>query len=110
MKPAQQGRERRQFGRRQTRFQGWIHLPGRSRISCFVSNISQTGARIELLDDIFLPYKFQLDLPDHQVRVDCEVRHTGHRCCGVQFCASTPVDTTSRVKKLLLTDADHWRG
>ena len=102
--------ERRQFGRRQTRFEGWILVPGKPRISCFVSNISETGARIELHDDIFLPYQFELELPDQHIRVTCETKHTGRRLCGVQFCSNTADETNGRKARSRITDADYWRG
>ena len=110
MSELKQSHDRRQFGRRQTRFEGWILVPGKSRISCFVSNISETGARIELHDDIFLPYKFQLELPDQHIRIYCETKHTGRRYCGVQFCLDTAVETPGRKTKSMITDADYWRG
>ena len=96
--------ERRQFGRRAVRLQGWVEVPGRPRISCFVSNISGTGARLELMDDFFLPYHFHISIPDEGMRRRCEVKYTAHRVVGVRYCQES-IDS-----HLKSTDAEDWKG
>ena len=102
----QKAQERRQFGRRDTRLEGWIEPVGRPRICCFVTNLSEVGALLELMDDLFLPYRFHLVVPARGIRSDCEIRHTSHRSVGVRFCVGGAIDLGSGQK---LTEADYWK-
>ncbi len=81
--------ERRRFGRRPTRAQAWIMLPGRQRLSCRVGNISEFGAFLELEPPKWLPAQFRVQLEGEATVRNCEIRHVTESGIGVEFRAAS---------------------
>jgi hypothetical protein len=84
--------DRRQFGRRQTSYHAWIHVPGRPKVPCMVRDLSVGGARLELVMPPWLPYNFQLTIEATQFTSMCEVRHSGPNSLGVRFMEAAASD------------------
>lgn len=85
--------ERRQFGRRQSRLSGFIHLPDGTRQTCQVHNYSESGALLSFAGAGDLPRTFELTIDRTAVRVNCELRHRNGTECGVQFRAEARGNT-----------------
>ena len=71
---------------------GFIH--GRNdAFVCVVKDISETGARIALVDEIHVvPKRFKLHIPDQHIMADCEyVWHRG-RQVGLKFREMAKID------------------
>lgn len=79
------GPERRQFGRRQDSAHGWVIVEGRPRVPCIVRDISQAGARLDVDQPSWLPFRFHLVVESRGIDTDCEVRHQQATSVGVLF-------------------------
>lgn len=77
--------ERRQFGRRKSFFHGMIQPEGRPAIRCRVINISESGALIELMQPVQLPYSFKLYIDAIDRAIACELKHANRTKIGVMF-------------------------
>lgn len=82
--------ERRQFGRRTTSMHGVALIPGRPETRCLLRDISRSGARLEFPGAIWVPFRFELVVESHGVRVWCEVRHQFRTVVGVMFVTEKP--------------------
>jgi len=92
--PRADGEERRGSPRRTTRTVGQI-FPGSSQpsILCMITDISGTGARIELLPGWVNPYRgassigaqFRLFMRIDKMEVRCQIVHVDDNTMGVQF-------------------------
>lgn len=56
-----------------------------TRIPCRVVDISAGGARIEVGNDVVVPDRFKLLIPDDLFEAECEVRHNGGSFAGLIF-------------------------
>ena len=83
--------DRRQFGRRDTAYDGIVPVPGRPMLSCIVRDLSEGGALLEFQsEDVWLPYKFMLRMPSLGIVTHCEVRHQRYNRVGVMFVGAKP--------------------
>jgi hypothetical protein len=108
-----EGREQRQFGRRQTCLHGWISVQGRPRLPCIVRNISLGGALLELDRPSWLPFNFQLTIESTRYVTMCEVRHHSPRHVGVRFMTAVEhaaLDRQRASDNRSLHDNDAWMG
>jgi hypothetical protein len=92
---------RRQFGRRQTNWHGWLKVRGRPVIPCLVKDFSPGGALLEFEIPEGFPDQFQLTIESESFQSWCKVRHREIGRLGVQFVEAevrTPqkVETTDR--------------
>ena len=79
------GPERRQFGRRTTSIHAWIHIDGRARIACRITDLSPRGARLKFQSCIELPLCFVIKLEGSDIGTECEIRHDKIGEVGVIF-------------------------
>lgn len=77
--------ERRQFGRRETSLHAVILLPGRGSVHCTVTNLSEQGALITLVEPMVLPPVFRLKIEALGIERNCNRRHQGENGIGVLF-------------------------
>jgi hypothetical protein len=81
------GPERRKMPRRPLFVDGVISFAGRTRMRCFVQNVSQTGAKVAFATVTDLPAVFTLCFY-HEHRETENVSHTrwrNYRSVGVEF-------------------------
>ena len=100
--------ERRQFGRRNTHLQGWITIPGRPKVPCLVTNLSQAGAFLELTAHSWLPFDFELYIELLHRRYRCETRHKGPTGVGVSFILDVKPSPDKQFRRV--TEPDQWTG
>ena len=82
---------RREFGRRQTSWHGWVKVRGRPVIPCVVKDFSDGGALVEFDVPEGFPRTFVLVIESQGFESNCETRHrTGNRM-GVKFIAPDAV-------------------
>jgi hypothetical protein len=92
-------------GRKSPRFK--VSLPamvydtdGKSLMPCTVRDISESGARLELSQDVPLPKSFLLALTrDAHVRRSCESVWQLSIVAGVRFSESAPLETAGITRK-----------
>ncbi len=77
--------EKRQFGRREAVVRATIEIPLRPPHACFVRNISEGGAFVEVMDRAHLPHSFRLVFEAEHVGVPCHVVHSTDVAYGVAF-------------------------
>jgi hypothetical protein len=94
--------ERRQFGRRQSRLRGIIHLKGNNVRSCVVRNFSEAGALIVLDDESSLPRQFDLTIERTGLRVYCETKRRDGKSLGVIFRAAAGSSTSPTARRQVL--------
>lgn len=82
---------RRQFGRRQTNWHGWVKVRGRPVIPCIVKDFSSGGALLEFEVPAGFPDQFQVTIDSEKFQSHCEVRHRDQGRLGVQFVAAPAV-------------------
>lgn len=100
--------DRRQFGRRQESAHGWIIVEGRPRYPCLVRDISAGGARLEVDQPSWLPFRFRLICESQRLDTDCEIRHQQQMSVGVMF-----VKRTLEPKPINMASVDErsrWTG
>ena len=75
---------------RHTTFQtGWVLDPdGKEVTRCFVRDISDTGARLELRQDVELPKDFMLAFPDQKAPRACKTMWQLSIVAGITFSGS----------------------
>lgn len=96
--------ERRRFGRRSCRVHGWIRTARRKRVPCIMTDYSQGGARLDIIDTGVVPRCFTLSFDGLGTDIYCEVRHEGSDAIGVEFArrrGQKPEDATAAVDALL---------
>lgn len=101
--------EKRQFGRRDTDMRGWVRVAGRPVISCVVRELSQGGALLEFMDDVWLPYGFRLTTECKQIDRYCEPRHKNGKRIGVRFVEASDHAVASS-STAATSDATGWMG
>lgn len=62
-----------------------IEVLGRPRMVCWVRNISEGGALIDLVEKTGLPRSFGLRLANSSVVLECEITHATKNNYGVVF-------------------------
>ena len=77
--------EQRQFGRRTARAHAWIHVEGRTRIPCVVTNYSPDGAKLTFDPATNGPMTFWRVVEGVKAEIPCEVRQGRVGVVGVQF-------------------------
>ena len=77
--------EQRKFGRRAVAVRATIEVLGRPHIACFIRNLSNGGALVELIDKVELPRSFGLMLHNSNATIECELTHRTGNACGVAF-------------------------
>jgi hypothetical protein len=77
---------RRSSARRQTNVAGRI-LTDRRRtpVECTVRDLSDNGARIDVRDEVLLPYEFELEVPDMNLLVRTRVAWVNGKGYGLMF-------------------------
>ena len=76
---------RRQFGRRQTNWHGWVKVRGRPVVPCLVKDFSQGGALLEFEIPPGFPDQFQITIESEKFQSWCKVRHIEPGHMGVEF-------------------------
>lgn len=76
---------RRQFGRRQTNWHGWVKVRGRPVIPCIVKDFSAAGALLQFEIPEGFPDQFQLTIESERFQSHCKIRHREKGQMGVQF-------------------------
>jgi PilZ domain len=76
---------KRQFERSFVSVKAFVEILGRPRISCYVRNISEGGALIDIIDHVGLPRTFGLQLETSSVVIECELTHATKNNYGVAF-------------------------
>lgn len=107
------GKDRRQFGRRETSLHAWIEIPGRARVPCIVRDLSVGGARLALDVPAWLPFTFSLTIEASRFRSMCEIRHQGRAQIGVRFieAVAAPQEPDSRIADIRSADDTFtWMG
>lgn len=62
-------------------------------VECIVRNLSLTGARLEVAQDVGLPTEFDLEIPQRGAVMQCAVKWREDDAVGVKFLNSTmPMD------------------
>ena len=79
------GKERRQFGRRESCIHAHVIAPGRGLIPCFVLNLSEEGALVHLVEPIPTIQTLRLVIESAGLDVACTVRHRGLHGIGLRF-------------------------
>lgn len=93
------GGDKRQFGRRTSQLHAWIHVPGRPRLACLVSNVSVKGAELTFeTAQTGLPYFFTLSIEASKFETACEMRHQRGTAIGVEFVADTALAHASETR------------
>jgi hypothetical protein len=100
--------EKRQFGRRAANLHAWIRVGGRPPQPCTLSNISDGGALITLIDSTWVPFSFRLTSEDKTVDFVCEVRHQGGPRVGVEFVAPGHAFQAMRAANEAAPAANSW--
>ena len=78
--------ERRKSKRRQVRYPVWVHVAGARPTTCFLFDISDTGARLEVEAPEGLPERFVLLLTENgRVQRECRAVWRAVKQVGVQF-------------------------
>lgn len=88
--------ERRQAARRRTLLGGTIRSLCKTRtLTCKIRNLSGTGARLEIANATWLPDRFELDIPHHDLRLGAKVAWRAEQALGVIFAAPEATSGTS---------------
>ena len=78
--------EKRRNPRKSLRYNAWVSAPGGKPVGCVVSDISETGARLEVEEPEGLPERLLLLLTgDGRARRACRVVWRAEHQVGVQF-------------------------
>lgn len=88
--------ERRSFGRRESSVKAVVLIPGRAPVHCIVTNFSEGGAQLELLEAIKPPLSFKLRIEAKGVEAICELRHHNGQIAGVQFLSGGMAEAIER--------------
>lgn len=100
--------ERRQFGRRQDNAHGWIVVEGRPRQPCTVRDISRAGARLDVDEPAWLPFRFRLIVDSRGIDTDCEIRHQQKTSVGVLFVAKESAGESFSMASV--DERNRWTG
>lgn len=78
--------ERRADMRRRALMTGTLRFKTRSgSLSCVVRNISDTGAKLVVTGSIWLPERFELEIPHQDMRIDARPVWRGATEMGIAF-------------------------
>jgi PilZ domain len=80
--------ERRQFGRRAVLKHAVLCDDAGQRLNCLVIDISASGARIKIEDNIQIPDVFFVEIPADDFVVKCRIVHRQPGSVGVHFIVS----------------------
>jgi hypothetical protein len=90
-------KEKRKSRRRQVRYAAWVALAPGDLHDCALSDISNTGARIDVRDADKLPNAFELWLASNgSARRDCRVVWRKPTQIGVRFEGRQPANETGQ--------------
>ena len=82
-------KEKRQARRQPLRYTAWVAVAAEQRLGCVVSDVSDTGARIDVQDSTTIPDHFVLMLSSNgAARRYCRVMWRKPNQIGVQFARS----------------------
>lgn len=77
--------DQRKFGRRAVAIHATVEVLGRPHFPCWIRNLSEGGALLELIDRADLPSTFGLRLPNSNASIECELTHQTGSAYGVAF-------------------------
>jgi hypothetical protein len=73
------------------RFDAWKHgmveVKSKTRISCLIENVSESGALLRFASAIALPKRFRLIVPEDDLVLTCELVRLDGNAIGVRFVA-----------------------
>jgi len=100
-------KDKRKARRQPMRYSAWVALTETERHGCVLSDVSDTGARIEVQDSAVLPEHFLLLLSANgAARRYCQVVWRQPNKVGVKFEASLPDGTGAPLAPKADADAD----
>ena len=71
---------------------------GASTIDCVIKNISQTGAKIDIVSTMSVPSEFDLEVPQRGRTYRCRMVWRTAESIGVTFADDTAVEDNSEIK------------
>lgn len=77
------GIERRAFGRRRSCIHAMLLVPGRPPSPCIIRNYSETGALLELNENLEPPFNLRLKIDRTGEVIDCELKHARANRVGI---------------------------
>jgi hypothetical protein len=94
-------KDQRKAPRRPMRYSAWIALPDKKLHGCALSDISDSGARIEIDDSEIVPDRFPLFLSGNgKARRICRVVWRKPKQIGVTFATRLPAADRARLMKM----------
>ena len=98
--------DKRKAPRKPLRYSAWIAIEGENRQGCVLSDVSDTGARIEVEQPNKLPDEFVLLLAaSNAPRRHCKVIWRDDTHVGVQFRKGTATQEIGKAKQAKKTEA-----
>ena len=83
------GKRNRTANRHDVNLRACIEVLGRPPVGCIVHNLSEAGARLELLGRVYLPKSFILRFDNQGAAVRCETARAAGVGIGVRFSFET---------------------